>query len=214
MIFWIGILVGAAFAWLSVRTGFLEAWARLFNIVIAVYVAVFSTIAIVEAIPATGETVYGYCLTMAATATGCFALLSGITYVFLTGQFKVNFPKAFDVLGAGVIGFVTGLLAWSFFVLLLSVTPLDRSDWTRSIGVGSETQHAHIKYTSWWCDLVGGVTMPSDARISTEQMIAQIAERIMQARRTAEPHEPEEPQATAAGGVFEGQPASHAQFRQ
>ena len=97
MVFWASILARGVFAWLAIRMGFYETWTMLFNIVISIYVAIFLTPAIVDVAPAAGDTSYGNALTLAVTATGVFLVLHGISYVFLTGQFNVSFPKIFDL---------------------------------------------------------------------------------------------------------------------
>jgi hypothetical protein len=56
-----------------------------------------------------------------------FYILYAIAYTFLTGQFKVNFPKIFDILFAGLLDFPLGFLVFSFMVLVITVTPLSKN---------------------------------------------------------------------------------------
>ncbi|HCO95296.1 MAG TPA: hypothetical protein DIU00_15330, partial [Phycisphaerales bacterium] len=123
MVFWTGILAGGLFAWFAIRIGFYEMWAMLFNIIISIYIAVFLTPVIIDIIPAAGDTSYGNALTMVTAAIGVFLILYVITYLFLTGQFKVSFPRIFDTLGTSVLGFLAGFLIWSFAAALICATP-------------------------------------------------------------------------------------------
>ena len=110
MAFWIGIFVAAVFAWFAVKIGFYEIWAMLFNIVISIYLAIRLRPVVPKFFPAAGAAPYSDVLIIVAIALGVFLILHGITYVFLTSQFAVPFPKLFDILGAGVLGFLTGFL--------------------------------------------------------------------------------------------------------
>ncbi len=193
MIFWIGILVGGVFAWYAIKIGFLEVWTMLFNIVVSIYVAVFSTLAIARAIPAASDISFGYCFTMAGAGIATFLILGGISFTFLTGRFKVTFPKIFDNVASGIIGFLAGVLTWSFLVLLLSVTPLAGSDLAQSIGICGSAQQTHVRYVGWWCDLVNRVSSRNDS--SSRQIIEQIAQSAADAQREKEDSEdPNAPQ--------------------
>lgn len=192
MIFWIGILVGGVSAWYAVRLGFLEVWTTLFNIVVSIYVAVFSTLAVAEGIPAAGETSFGHCFTMAAVGIGTFLILGGISYTFLTGRFKVTFPKIFDNVASGVLGFFAGVLVWSFLALLLSVTPLARSGVAQSLGIGGSSQQTHVQYVSWWCDWIGRLSSRR-GQGSTERMIAEIADKATRKQRQIEDQKKQPP---------------------
>ena len=128
MMFWIAILAGALFIWLAVRMGFYETWVLFFNIVVSIYVSVFLTPILAEFAPApTGASSYHTALCMIVLAGGCFALLQGLSFVFLTGQYHIPFPRVFDVVFSGVLGFVTGFLTLSFVALVLTTTPLAES---------------------------------------------------------------------------------------
>ncbi len=93
MVFWLGILTGGLFIWFAMKIGFYEMLAMFFNILISIYVAIFLTPVILDIVPAASETQYCNTLALVVIAAGTFFILYGITYVFLTGQFKVSFPK-------------------------------------------------------------------------------------------------------------------------
>lgn len=182
MVFWIGILVGGFFVWLAVARGFYEMWTMLFNIVVSIYAAVYLTPVIVEFVPAAGDTAYGNAMMLLVLAGAIFAILYVISLTFLTGQFKVSFPKIFDNLGAGILGFLAGLLVWSFVVLLISATPFGKSDTAESFGFGPTNN----PYLCWWCDLVN-TAAASDDGLSAEEAVALLIE---DAEEKRDPNEP------------------------
>lgn len=190
MVFWVGILVGAFFVWLAVGRGFYETWTMLFNVVISIYTAVYLTPVIVEIIPAAGETAYGNAMMLTALAVAVFAILYVISLTFLTGQFKVAFPKLFDNLGAGVLGFLAGLLVWSFVVLLISATPIGKNDFAKSIGF---PQTGNV-YLCWWCDLINTAAASDDTQ-SAQEAVTRLVEEAE--RKTLEQPDPNEPAAPA-----------------
>ena len=103
MIFWIAILAGVLFVWLAIRMGFYETWALFFNTVVSIYVSVFLTPMLIEFVPApSGAASYHVALCLIVLAGGVFALLQGLSYVFLTGQFHIPFPRVFDIVLSGV----------------------------------------------------------------------------------------------------------------
>jgi hypothetical protein len=171
MVFWIAILVGVLFVWLAVRMGFYETWALLFNIVVSIYVAVFLAPLVAQLAPASGEaSAYSMALSMVLLGGGCFAILHGLSYVFLTGQFSVRFPRFFDILLAGALGFVAGFLILSFAALIITTTPLARHKLVNSVGFSRQAQRSNIACIAWCCDLVHAV-----ARFESNENTAQAA---------------------------------------
>jgi len=171
MAFWFGILVAGLFAWFAVGIGFYEVWVMLFNIVISIYLAVFLRPIIVN-IPAVGDTPYSNALTMIAIALASFSILHGISYTFITSQFKVSFPKIFDTLGAGFLGFLAGFLVWNFVSFLIFITPISQDTFVRGIGFNDEFQQSNVSVICRWCDLVNRVVSSQDSEISSEQAVS------------------------------------------
>lgn len=195
MIFWLAILAGAFFAWFAFKLGFYDTLAILFNAVIAIYVAIFLAPVIIELVPAAGQTPYGNAMTLIALAAGVFFILFGISYTFITGQFGISFPKAFDILIAPMVGFLTGSLILSFIALLISVTPISQNKFADQIGLNRYSQQANISYICWWCDLVHGVVSSEDSSKSTARAIDWYWQSVEKKTRKepteqAEPNEP------------------------
>jgi hypothetical protein len=177
MVFWLSILASGLFVWLAIRIGFFETWTMLFNIVISVYLALFLTPLLLDILPAAGGTSYGVALTLAATATGSFCILWGISYVFLTGQFRISFPKAFEILFSGLLGFLAGFLASSFICLAITVAPVSQNRLVSAIGFNSTSQQPNISYICWWCDLVHSVVSLPENKITSHQAVDQLFKR-------------------------------------
>jgi len=171
MVFWLSILAGGLFIWLAIRIGFFEMWTMLFNIVISIYVAIFLTPVIVDVVPSAGDTAYGNALTLAVTAMGTFLILFGISYIFLTGQFSVAFPKVFDILFAGFLGFLAGALIFSFLALIITATPISQNRVMSKIGFNVQSQRSNIEYICKWCDLLDLAVSSPDRDTTAEQTI-------------------------------------------
>jgi hypothetical protein len=111
---------------------------------------------------------------MIALAGGCFAILYGLSYVFLTGQFSVSFPEVFDILLAGALGFLTGFLVLSFVALVVTATPLADNDLAKGIGLDPESERANIACIAWCCDLVHSVAGDDTPESATRAAIKRL----------------------------------------
>ena len=180
MIFWVSILVGGLFTWLAVRIGFFESLVLLFNIIISIYVAIFLTPVILEKFSAAGDLSCGTALSMVSISAGTFLILYGITYVFLTGQFKVSFPKVFDILVAGLLGFLTGFLVSSFTALIITASPLSRNSLINKTGFNKESLKDNLSYIGWFCDSVNWFVSLPDNKVTSEQIINDLIEKVRQ----------------------------------
>jgi len=224
MLFWVGILIGVLFAWSAVKIGFYEMWAILFNIVISVYLAIYLQPAIVDIVPSASGTPYGNALTMLATAIAVFLILYSISYILLTGQFTIPFPKIFDALGSSVLGFLAGFLLWSFASLLLSITPISQNSFVKEIGFDNQFEQTNVSYICRWCNLVNTAVSSKARGFTAEQAINRLlksAEKVKkktrvitpkqaitpeQAAASAGPNEPAEPNDVETGITEEVQP--------
>ncbi len=174
MIFWLSVLAGGFCAWYALKMGFYETWTMLFNIVVSVYAAIFLTPLATEIIPGASDTSYGLALTILAIAVGCFLILHGISYIFLTSQFSVSFPKLFDILFAGFLGFLGGFLIFSFLIFIIAVTPLSANPLVGKVGFNKQYQQSNISYVCWWCDLVHSFVSTQKNEVTTEQAIGKL----------------------------------------
>ncbi len=171
MVFWLGILTGGLFIWFAIKIGFYEMWAMLFNLVISIYVAIFLVPVILDLIPEAGDIPCCNAFSLLVLAGGSFLILHGITYVFLTGQFKVSFPKLFDILFTGILGFLAGFLVLSFAALVITITPISQNRFVKQLGFNRNSQQANISYICWWCDLVNSIVSSPDTKITSKQAV-------------------------------------------
>ena len=205
MVFWIAILVGAFFAWQAVRLGFFETWGLLFGIVVSIYVAIFLVPRVVAFAAASGRVSdYSTALGLVVLAGGCFAIQYGLSYVFLTGQFKVSFPEIFDILLAGGLGFLTGFLLLSFVALVFTTTPLAEHKVVHEIGLTADSDDASMACLTWCCDRIHGVVGAEGGDRATAAAIARLLAKPEKARpevvdpNEVDPNEPAAPQAASA----------------
>jgi hypothetical protein len=205
MVFWIAILVGVLFVWLAVRMGFYETWVLLFNIIVSMYLAIFLAPTIADLAPTPGgASPYGMALSMVVLGGGCFALLQGLSYVFLTGQFSVQFPRLFDILLSGILGFVAGFLALSFVALVLATTPLAENEMVADVGMGQKAQQINISCIARCCDVIHSFAGPADH--ATQAAVTRLLEESKARPRPAGAQKPPDANQPAPPRRTEAQP--------
>lgn len=178
MTFWIAILAGALFVWLATRMGFYETWVLFVNTVVSIYVSVFLAPILRELVPAPGgDSSYHIALCLILLAGGCFALLQGLSYVFLTGQFKIPFPRVFDIVLSGVLGFATGFLMLSFLALVLTTTPLAEDKIVGIFGLGQEPRQANRVCLAQCCDVIHSFAGFAETGNTTQAAVQKLLER-------------------------------------
>lgn len=161
MIFWLAVLAGALFAWIAVRIGFFATWIMFFHLVLAACMAIFLTPEVVASIPeATAIHGYGHALTMLSVAAAALFIAYGTCYACLSGRISMPFPRFFDTIVAGVIGFQAGFFAWSFLVLVFSLTPLSQLDFFKRLEFDQKAQRANTAYVCWWSDVLHSFIAP------------------------------------------------------
>jgi uncharacterized membrane protein required for colicin V production len=193
MVFWLGILTGGLFIWFAIKIGFYEMLAMFFNIVISIYVAIFLTPVILDIVPEAGDIPCSNALALLVLGAGTFFILYGITWVFLTGQFKVSFPKSFDILLAAILGFLAGFLVLSFAAFVITITPISQNRFVRQVGLNRNSQQANISYICFWCDLVNSIVSSPDTKITSKQAVNLLLSSTQQKGKKLEQADPNEP---------------------
>jgi len=193
MVFWLGILTGGLFIWFAMKIGFYEMLAMFFNIVISIYVAIFLTPVILDIVPEAGDISCSNGFAMVVLAIGTFFILYGITFVFLTGQFKVSFPKSFDILFTGILGFLAGFLVLSFAAFVITITPISQNRFVKQVGLNRNSQQANISYICWWCDLVNSIVSSPDTKITSKEAVEHLLNSTQQKDKNLEQAEPNKP---------------------
>jgi uncharacterized membrane protein required for colicin V production len=170
MFFWIAVLLGALLAAFAVRIGFYEMMAVFFNLLVAVYLSLFLTPALVSVIPAATDIPCGGILMAIALAIATFLILHGLCFALLTGQFKITFPKILDWVLAGGLGFLAGFLIVAFITTLVAITP-----WMKTMPLISDNDlKVHQSYVCWWCDRVHGLVGSTTSVHPTEDTLAEL----------------------------------------
>jgi len=171
MVFWIAVLIGGLFAWAAAQVGFFASWIMLFNLVLSAYLAVFLAPVIVDSVPATTDTPYGYALVLLTVAIATLVTSYAVCYACLSGRTRIEFPALMEKLGAGVLGFLGGLLVSSFLGLVVSLTPLPELDSLRPLGLHAESQRATRAYVCWWCDVLHGFVGSSESGMTSADAV-------------------------------------------
>lgn len=165
-----GILAGGFCIWFAVKIGFYETWAMLFNIVIAIYAALFLARPIENFLPEDAVNVpCSQALTLTVLAVGVFLILHGITYILFTSQFKVTFPKIFDILFAGLLGFFGGFLLLSFAAIIIFLTPFGTYT-----GISDDSVQYNMSSSYWLFDGIHSIVSSPDNELTTEKVIEQL----------------------------------------
>lgn len=170
MVLLAGILAGGLLTWYAIKIGFYEMWAMLFNIVIAVYAALFLAQPIFNFLPEeAGNIPCCDALALIVLATGAFLILQGITYILFTSQFKVTFPKIFDILFAGFLGFFAGFLLLSFAALIIFLTPFGAY-----AGIEDDSVEYNMSSAYWLFDGIHSIVSSPDNEITTKEITKQL----------------------------------------
>jgi hypothetical protein len=165
-----GILAGGFCVWFAIKIGFYETWAMLFNIVIAIFTALFLAGPIINFLPEDAINIPGRdALILLVIAAGTFLILYGITYILFTSQFKVILPKIFDILLAGLLGFFGGFLVLSFIALIIILTPIGAYT-----GMDDTSIEYNMSSSYWLFDGIHSIVSTKDNEITTEQIIKQL----------------------------------------
>jgi hypothetical protein len=171
MVFWLAVAVGGLFAWVAVQIGFYATWILFFHLLLAAYAAIFVTPLIIANVPAATTTDYGYAMIFLCVAIATLCIAYGICFACLTGHLRVEFPKLFDGIAAGLLGFQAGFLVLSFLSFTFCLTPLGHSGFAKSFGLDAQAQRSNIAFLCWWCDrLHGFISRPGPQPSSRDEV--------------------------------------------
>jgi hypothetical protein len=184
-LFLLGILIAVLFALSARKMGFYHTWTMLFNLIIAIYLAIRLGPLLDDYLPASVSAQYSKTFTMLAVATGAFLILQGVAYALLIGQFEVTFPRIVSALGTGLLGFLAGFLVWSFAIFAFYTTPLWQSQSVKEIGLNAKTfEEAKTQpYLVWWCNFldkfISSGNNPDSAEKTMKEMVTKPAKNVI-----------------------------------
>jgi hypothetical protein len=211
MVFWLAVLIGALGAWTAVRIGFYATWILFFHILLATYVAVLAAPLVVESVPAaTAIPGYGYALTLLSIAVAMLFIGYGTCYACLSGQMLIEFPRFFDTIAAGFVGFLAGFQAWSFLAFAFCLTPLAEFELAKRLGFDAPSQRTNTGYVCWWCDRFHSMVRPLGCEVTSEQSVGELLKKAAPAEakpaKSGAPASPSAAQTPAAPGAAKPAP--------
>jgi hypothetical protein len=178
MLFWAGLIFAAGCVWGAIKQGFFESWALFFNILISVYVGIFTSEPLLNLIGGSVGGDYAGVLTMVVCSVLCFAFLHGGVYLVVISQFQVKYDRVIEILGASVLGILGGLFLWSFVVISASMLLQNQESLAASIGFGPDGGGESVRYIGWWCDKIHGLS-GGDSEVDTSSSLAFLVERSL-----------------------------------
>jgi hypothetical protein len=102
-------------------------------------------------------------------AAGSFLILYGITYILFTSQFQVPFPKIFDILFAGLLGFFGGFLILSFAALIIFLTPFGKY-----AAINKESVKNNMESAYWLFDGIHSMVRWPQNELESNDVIEQL----------------------------------------
>jgi len=170
----IGIVVGLIFAWMAIRVGLYVAWSAMFNLVISIYIAISLGPVVAGKMPLAGS--LGASIVLIGLVAAVFAVLQGSCYLFITSQYEMSFPKLFDSISSGIIGFLAGMLLVSFLNIPADLIRY-RDDYNKN------SQSANSSYLNFWYDSMHWLVGKKD-NVETEKLVAEIIRNSKKTKRT------------------------------
>lgn len=174
MVFWVEILIAVGFAYVAIKSGLYQTWTLVFNLVIAIYLGIHISPSIESFVPASSQ----YCrpLAILGSGVGIFLILQSIANTFMIGQVEVTFHRSINVMGSGLLGFLMGLLLWSFASLIFCTTPFCESGFVKDIGLERKDfeEAATSRCIVWSCGFVDKFVATGGSRAETKQEIKEL----------------------------------------
>ena len=197
MIILVGIIAGLIFAWMAIRMGLYVAWSVMFNLVVSIYLAISLGPVIADKLPLEGS--FGAAVILVGLAAAVFTAFQGACYLFITSQYEMSFPKLFDSVTSGIIGFLAGVLIISFLNLPLGII---RQGLSAENNYKESSQLGNSAYLDFWYNAIHSLVGTKD-NTQTENLVAEIIKNTKKTKKVkatttaveavevVEPNEPE-----------------------
>jgi hypothetical protein len=195
MILLIGIIFSLVFMAVTLKKGLYVGWVRLVNVVLAIYMSVFLTPGVSRSSDYITESHYGYPVCMIIIAAAMLVILHAFTTTFLTGILKITFPKILNIAGSAMLGFLCGLLVWSYLCFVLLLTPLPHNSIGRTFNVPAQLVRSSVPPLRYTCGIVNFLSFQPD-----KANAAKVLDSLLYVEDEKAPHRHKEP-------VEEEQPA-------
>jgi len=160
MVFWFAVLIGVVFLVVGIKKRLYPMWAILFNILISIYLGVMLSPVANELIFGSESSAYHKAGCVGGIAAAVFAILQTIAVCWLTGKFSVSFPRLFNNIGSGFLGFFAGYLTVTFLFFIVCIMPFSSEQPVakKICELGGSKQIA-AKSVKKACGLVGGLSL-------------------------------------------------------
>jgi len=191
MIFWTGLILALVLAAMTTKKGLYETWTLFFNVAIAVYLGLTLGPVLKGLLGVEGRG--GEVFVILGTAVICLTVLYLFSYVIFLSQFHVTFPKVLDTVGGALLGFLTGLLIWSFVAFLICVSPLSQYKLINKIGFNGTSIQSNTGYMKWWTGIIHGIVAADQKEQSitlTVDTLVENADKAALKKTVIEPNEP------------------------
>lgn len=191
MIYWTGIIIALLIAALVGKKGLYEAWALLFDVTVSIYLAVMLTPVLKDVLSVENNTTAS-ALILFGTAAVSFVILYTLAYILFLNQFAVKFPKAIDLVGGAVGGFIIGGLVWGFIIYLVFSSSMGYSKAFQKIKLHENAQKS-INFVKS-CTMPVAVLTGADSQLFTERFDTPVKKAYSSYVRKREPVKPKEPE--------------------
>jgi hypothetical protein len=197
MVILVGIIAGLIFAWVAIRMGLYVTWSVMFNLVISIYTAISLGPVVADKLPLEGG--FGAAVILVGLAAAVFTVLQGTCYLFITSQYEMSFPKLFDSVTSGIIGFLAGMLIISFLNLPFGII---RQGLSAENNYEESSQLGNSAYLDFWYNAMHSLVGTKE-NTQTEKLVAEIIKntnktkkvkattKAVEAVEVVEPNEPE-----------------------
>ena len=189
----ITIIAGIAFALLGMKKTFYPMWAWLFNVLLAVYLAVMLTPTVIEKVKILsyfGDFSLAICLLSIAAAV--FVVAQLLTFRFLTAVYCVSLPPMLNNAGAAVLGFLTGFIAVNFIIFVITITPISDNPSLEKLSDAAKASSKVNSYVISTCNVINKLSLQCDRKAVQEAVEYIIGHRMLSAAVDANTPDPNE----------------------
>ena len=157
----ITIIIGIVFALLGLKKTFYPMWALLFNILLAIYLAVMLMPVIIDKfriLTSFGGN-YSYSLCLLSMAAVVFVVLQLLTFRFLTAVYCVSFPALLNNAGAAILGFLAGFAVANFIIFLVTITPISNNPSLEKLSNDAQSSDSVNSYVISTCNIINKLSL-------------------------------------------------------
>ena len=181
----ITIITGVVFALLGMKKTFYPMWAHLFNVLLAIYLAVMLTPTVMEKFEIFSSFgSYSLAICLLSIAAAVFVVAGLLTFRFLTAVYCVSFPPILNNVGAAVLGFLTGFIAANFIIFVITITPISGNPSLEKFSDAAKASSEVNSYIISTCNVINKLSLQCDEK-AAQKAVEYIIERRDQLAKTS-----------------------------